>query len=68
MIKLTVQGKMGKEFYLNPHIIESITVSGPDTIILLQSGKTLVVVEKVDLVCESIVNYRKQIGCFKNEE
>ncbi len=59
---------MGKIFYLNPHIIETLTVSGPDTIILLQSGKTLVVVENVKLVCERIVDYRKQIGCFKNEE
>jgi flagellar protein FlbD len=64
---LTLQGKLGKVFYLNPHIIEYIE-SVPDTAITLLSGKVLMVTEDYPTVYSRIVEYRRQIGAFKNEE
>jgi flagellar protein FlbD len=57
----------GKEYYINPHQIESIEVH-PDTTLLMLSGKHVIVREKVPELIERIVDYRKQIGAFKNEE
>jgi flagellar protein FlbD len=57
----------GKEYYINPHQIESIEVH-PDTTLLMLSGKYVVVKEAVSQVIERIVEYRRQIGAFKNEE
>jgi flagellar protein FlbD len=57
----------GKEYYINPHQIESIEVH-PDTTLLMLSGKHVVVREKVDELINHIVEYRRQIGAFKNEE
>ncbi|NIZ19387.1 flagellar FlbD family protein [Entomospira culicis] len=68
MIKLTLLGKQGREFYLNPHVIESIEIGGADLIIHLLSGKSFMVAEDIQTVQKRIVTYRKEIGCFKNEE
>ena len=57
----------GKEYYINPHQIESIEVH-PDTTLLMLSGKHVIVLEKVPELIERIVEYRRQIGAFKNEE
>lgn len=57
----------GKEYYINPHQIESIEVH-PDTTLLMLSGKHVVVRESVDELIDRIVEYRRQIGTFKNEE
>ncbi|MDR2662745.1 MAG: flagellar FlbD family protein [Treponema sp.] len=57
----------GKQYYINPHQIESIEVH-PDTTLLMLSGKHVIVREKVVEVIDRIVEYRKQIGAFKNEE
>jgi len=57
----------GKEYYINPHQIESIEIH-PDTTLLMLSGKHVVVLEKVEDLITRIVEYRKRIGCFKNEE
>jgi flagellar protein FlbD len=57
----------GKEYYINPHQIESIEVH-PDTTLLMLSGKHVIVREKVEDVINRIVEYRRQIGAFKNEE
>jgi flagellar protein FlbD len=57
----------GKEYYLNPHQIESIEVH-PDTTLLMLSGKYVVVKEDVSMVIERIIEYRRRIGAFKNEE
>jgi flagellar protein FlbD len=65
MIKVTRLN--GKEYYINPHQIESIEVH-PDTTLLMLSGKYVVVKEGVEDVIERIVEYRRQIGAFKNEE
>jgi flagellar protein FlbD len=65
MIKVTRLN--GKEYYINPHQIESIEVH-PDTTLLMLSGKYVVVKEEVDDIIERIVKYRRKIGAFKNEE
>jgi flagellar protein FlbD len=57
----------GVEYYINPHQIESIE-SKPDTTLLMLSGKIVVVREKPEVVIDRIVDYRKRIGGFKNEE
>ncbi|MDR1908506.1 MAG: flagellar FlbD family protein [Spirochaetaceae bacterium] len=57
----------GKEYYINPHQIESIETR-PDTTLLMLSGKYVVVREAVEDVIERIVAYRRRIGAFKNEE
>jgi len=65
MIKVTRLN--GDEYYINPHQIESMEIH-PDTTLLMLSGKHVVLREKVDEVISRIVDYRKQIGYFKNEE
>jgi flagellar protein FlbD len=57
----------GTEYYINPHQIESIEIH-PDTTLLMLSGKKVVVKEGVLEIIERIVEYRRQIGAFKNEE
>jgi len=57
----------GKEYYINPHQIESIEIH-PDTTMLMLSGKHVVVLEKIEEVIDRIVEYRRRIGGFKNEE
>ena len=65
MIKLTRLN--GEEYYINPHMIESVEIH-PDTTLLLLSGKHVVIKEKVDELIKRIVEYRRMIGGFKNEE
>jgi flagellar protein FlbD len=65
MIKVTRLN--GIEYYINPHQIEYIEMK-PDTTLLMLSGKSIVVLEKVDVVIQRIVEYRRLIGAFKNEE
>ena len=57
----------GKIYYVNPHQIEYIE-SNPDTTLIMQSGKRLVVREDYQTVFQRIVEYRRLIGAFKNEE
>jgi flagellar protein FlbD len=57
----------GKEFYVNPHQIEYIEAN-PDTTLIMLSGKRLIVREDYQSVFDRIVEYRKLIGAFKNEE
>ena len=65
MIKVTRLN--GKEYYINPHQIESLEIH-PDTTLLMLSGKYVVIREGVDDVINRIVEYRRRIGGFKNEE
>jgi flagellar protein FlbD len=65
MIKVTRLD--GKEYYINPHQIESIETR-PDTTLLMLSGKYVVVREPVDDIIDRIIEYRRRIGAFKNEE
>jgi len=57
----------GKTYYLNPHQVEYIE-SNPDTTITMLSGKKLVVREDYQTLFRRIVEYRRLIGAFKNEE
>jgi flagellar protein FlbD len=57
----------GREFYLNPHQIEYIELN-PDTTLIMLSGKRLVVREDYELILQRIIEYRRVIGVFKNEE
>jgi len=57
----------GEGYYINPHQIESMELH-PDTTILMLSGKHIVVKEGPDELIERIVEYRRRIGGFKNEE
>ncbi|MDR1257535.1 MAG: flagellar FlbD family protein [Spirochaetaceae bacterium] len=57
----------GKEYYINPHQIESMECK-PDTTLLMLSGKIIIAREKPDEIIGRIVEYRRRIGGFKNEE
>ena len=65
MIEVTRLG--GMVFYVNPHHIEYIETN-PDTTLIMLSGKRLVVQDDYQSVFDRIVDYRKLIGAFKNEE
>ncbi len=65
MIRVTRLG--GTSYYVNPHQIEYIECN-PDTTLIMLSGKRLVVKEDYESLFRSIVEYRKLIGAFKNEE
>ncbi|MDR1128935.1 MAG: flagellar FlbD family protein [Treponema sp.] len=55
------------EYYINPHQIESVELR-PDTTLLMLSGKHIIVREKVEDIIDRIIEYRRRIGGFKNEE
>ncbi|MDA3948780.1 MAG: flagellar FlbD family protein [Spirochaeta sp.] len=57
----------GREFYLNPHQIEYIELN-PDTTLIMLSGKRLVVREDYELIFQRIIEYRREIGVYHNEE
>jgi flagellar protein FlbD len=57
----------GKTYYVNPHQIEYIE-RNPDTTLTMLSGKKLVVREDYQTVFARIIEYRKLIGAFKNDE
>ena len=57
----------GDRYYINPHQIESMETR-PDTTLLMLSGKHIVVKEKEEEIIDRIVEYRRRIGGFKNEE
>jgi flagellar protein FlbD len=65
MIKVTRLN--GKEYFINPHQIESMEVQ-PDTTLSMLSGKHVVILEKAEELIDQIVEYRRKIGGFKNEE
>lgn len=57
----------GTEYLINPHQIEAIETN-PDTTLIMLSGKHVIVREKPTLIVDRIVEYRRRIGAFKNEE
>jgi flagellar protein FlbD len=57
----------GRIFYVNPHQIEYVETN-PDTTLIMLSGKRLVVKEDYETLFQRIVEYRRLIGAFKNEE
>jgi flagellar protein FlbD len=64
---IEVSSLNGKVYYVNPHQIEHIELN-PDTTLVMLSGKRLVVREDYPTILERIVEYRRRIGAFKNEE
>jgi flagellar protein FlbD len=65
MIQVTRLDKV--TYYVNPHQIEYIECK-PDTTLTMLSGKRLVVREDYETIFGRIVEYRRLIGAFKNEE
>jgi len=65
MVKVTRLN--GAEYYINPHQIEYMETR-PDTTITMLNGKSVVVQEKMPVVIDRIIEYRRRIGAFKNEE
>jgi flagellar protein FlbD len=57
----------GTQYLINPHQIEAIE-NNPDTTLIMLSGKHIVVKEKNHEMVDRIVEYRRRIGGFKNEE
>jgi flagellar protein FlbD len=57
----------GKEYYINPHQIESIETR-PDTTLLLLSGNRVIVREPPAVIIDRIIEYRRRIGAFGNED
>lgn len=57
----------GTSYWLNPHQIESME-NRPDLTITMLSGKCIVVKDLSAEIIRRIVEYRRQIGAFKNEE
>jgi len=65
MIKITRLD--GTEYYVNPHQIECIEIR-PDTTLMMQSGKNLIVREEVDTVLEKILAYRNLLNPYIVQE
>ncbi|MEW6619743.1 MAG: flagellar FlbD family protein [bacterium] len=65
MIKLTRLN--GREFFLNPHQIENMEAN-PDTTITLISGTKYIVKENIETIISRIIEYRKKMGMFGNED
>ncbi len=57
----------GRQYWINPHQIESIEAN-PDVTLNMLSGKHVIVRETPEQLIARIIEYRKQIGAFKNEE
>ena len=51
----------GKEFYVNPHLIEMLEET-PDTVITLLGGTKVVVTENAEEIVQRIIQYRSRIG------
>ncbi len=64
MIKVTRLN--GAEYWLNPHVIETLE-DRPDTTITLINGKKLVVKEKPQEILEAIISYRTRLGNLSHE-
>lgn len=64
---ITVTRLDGVQYMINPHMIEAIE-SNPDTTLVMLSGKRVVVREKPQEILDRILEYRRRIGAFKNEE
>ena len=65
MIKVTRLN--GDEYWLNPHQIETIE-SNPDTTVTLVTGKKIVVKETPEEIINAIIEYRRKLSPWGNEE
>ncbi len=55
-----------KEFYINPHLIESLEET-PDTRIHFFTGKVVIVKDTVQEIIDRIIEYRKKLGINSQE-
>ena len=74
MVKPLEEGKMvqvtrldNTVYHINPHQIEYVE-SNPDTTLIMLSGKRIVIREDYPTLYQRIIEYRRLIGAFKNEE
>ena len=58
MIKVTKLNK--EEIYVNPDLIE-IVEANPDTALIMQGGKRMVVLNTVDEIIREILKYKKYV-------
>lgn len=58
MVKVTRLN--GKDYYLNPDLIETVEET-PDTVISLVNDKKLIVLEKSTEIVERIIEYNRKI-------
>jgi flagellar protein FlbD len=65
MIKLTRLN--GKEFFVNPHMMEFIEET-PDTVITMLSEKKFIVKESIDDIKKLVTEYRKKLGNWGNDQ
>ncbi|MEL3905894.1 MAG: flagellar FlbD family protein [Treponema sp.] len=64
MVKVTRLN--GKEYWINPHQIETVECN-PDVTIHMLSGNSFVIKETPEAFIDAVVAYRRRIGIFKNE-
>jgi flagellar protein FlbD len=57
----------GKRVWVNPHQIELIEQI-PDVTLVMLSGRKIILRNKPEEIIDKIVEYRRRIGAFKNEE
>lgn len=57
----------GKTVWINPHQIELIE-KNPDVTLIMLSGKKIVLRNSPEDIINKIIEYRRLIGAFKNEE
>jgi flagellar protein FlbD len=58
---IAVRRLNGEELFINPHLIETIEAT-PDTVIVLTTGKRLVVKDSASEVVDGIIKYRRTIN------
>ena len=56
----------GKNYWVNPHMIESMEET-PDLTLTMLSGRKIIVRNSPQEVIQKIIEYRKQIGIDKQE-
>lgn len=65
MIKVTRINKV-EQFYVNEELIEFIEET-PDTVISMESGKKIVVMEPAEVVIERIIQEKRKLHRYWNE-
>jgi len=65
MIKLT--GLDGKDIYVNAEMIETVQET-PDTIVTLNTGKKLIVLNDAEDIVQKVVEYKHKIFGISSDE
>ena len=65
MIKVTRINKI-EEFYINEDLIEFIEET-PDTVISMESGKKMIVMESAGIIIDRIVSEKRKLHRYWNE-